>query len=97
MTTNKVIDIRTKKSANLITQSDEDQVNWLVNELCGVINKAEKKKFNALNISIALAEVVVDYVHEVAPDTLSAQHLLTTAIQKTLGDKMEKRLEDRNE
>ena len=28
MTTNKVIDIRTKKSANLITQSDEDQANW---------------------------------------------------------------------
>ena len=96
MTTNKVIDIRTKKSANLITQSDEDQANWVVNELCKVINKAEKKKLNALNISIALAEVVVDYVHEVAPDTLSAQHLLTTVIQKTLGDKMEKRLEDRD-
>ena len=96
MTTNKVIDIRTKKSSNIITQSDEDQANWVVNELCEVINKAEKKKLNALNISIALAEVVVDYVHEVAPDTLSAQHLLTTVIQKTLGDKMEKRLEDRD-
>ena len=94
----KVIDIKSKKPFKQHSKiCDEHQTLWVVNELCKIINKAEKKKFNALNISIALAEITVDYVHEVAPDTLSAQHLLTTAIQKTLGDNMEKRLEDRDE
>ena len=89
--------MRTKKSNSLKTQNDEDQANWVVNELCKVVDKAQERKINALNVSIALAEFTVDYIHRVAPDTLAAQHLLITAIQSTLEYNLQKRLRDRND
>ena len=88
MTTNKVIDIRTKKSANLITQSDEDQVNWLVNELCGVINKAEKKKFNDLGVLVNKIHAmlnrkddVFDIITEASKDLASISDISSEEIQ----------------
>ena len=95
--TNKVIDIKTKKSKNLITQNPEDQVNWVINELCKVVDRAHKRKIDGYDVSIALAEYTVDFVHRCAPDTLAAQHLLTTAMQATLEDILQKRLRDKND
>ena len=95
--TNKVIDIKSKKPFEhnkLCELCDDHQTEWVVKELCKVINKAEKQKGNAYNIAFAFTQVTVDYVHETAPDTLAAQHLLTTVIQKTLEDNLQKRLND---
>ena len=65
----------------------------MINELCKIINKAEKKKFNALSIAIGLTEVTVNYVHETAPDVLSAQHLITSTINLELERQIKERME----
>ena len=93
----KVIDIKLKKPFKQHSKlCDEHQTQWVIEELCKVINKAEKKKFNALSISVGLTEVTVNYVHDTAPDVLSAQHLLTTTINLELERQLKERLEDRD-
>jgi len=96
MTTNKIIDIKSKKPLEHNKLCDEHQTEWVVDELCKIINKAEKKKFNALSIAIALTEVAVNYVHETAPDVLAAQHLITSTINLELERQIKERLEDRD-
>ena len=92
----KVIDIKSKKPFKRTKLCDEHQTEWVITELCKIINKAEKKKFNALSISVGLTEVTVNYVHDTAPDVLSAQHLLTTTINLELERQLKERLEDRD-
>ena len=93
----KVIDIKSKKPFKQTKLCDEHQTEWVINELCKIINKAEKKKFNALSIAIGLTEVTVNYVHETAPDVLSAQHLITSTINLELERQIKERMEDRDE
>ncbi len=93
----KVIDIKSKKPFKQHSKiCDEHQTEWVVDELCKIINKAEKKKFNALSIAIGLTEVTVNYVHDTAPDVLSAQHLLTSTINLELERQIKERMEERD-
>ena len=93
----KVIDIKSKKPFKQTKFGDDDQIEWVVKEVVKVIKKADAKGFGAFNTSRGLAQLCVSYIHDTAPDTLSAQHLLLTTIGIELSQKIEERLEDRDE
>ena len=92
----KVIDIKSKKPFKQTKFGDDDQIEWVVKEIVKVIKKADAKGFDAFNTSRGLAQLCVSYIHDTAPDTLSAQHLLLTTIGIELSQKIEERLEDRD-
>ena len=93
----KVIDIKSKKPFKQTKLCDDHQIDWVVKEVIKVLKKADAKGFNAFNTSRGLAQLCVSYIHNTAPDTLSAQHLLLTTIGIELSQKIEERLEDRDE
>ena len=90
----KVIDIKSKKPFKQTKFGDDDQIEWVVKEVVKVLKKADVKGFDAFNTSRGLAQLCVSYIHNTAPDTLSAQHLLLTTIGIELSQKIEERLED---
>ena len=92
----KVIDIKSKKLFQQTKLGDDDQIEWVVKEIVKVLKKADAKGFDAFNTSRGLAQLCVSYIHDTAPDTLSAQHLLLTTIGIELSQKVEERLEDRD-
>jgi|TARA_R100000084_G_C4532144_1_gene91663 hypothetical protein len=92
----KVIDIKSKKLFQQTKLGDDDQIEWVVKEIVKVLKKADAKGFDAFNTSRGLAQLCVSYIHNTAPDTLSAQHLLLTTIGIELSQKVEERLEDRD-
>ena len=92
----KVIDIKSKKPFKQTKFGDDDQIMWVVKEVVKVLKKAGAKGFDAFNTSKGLAQLCVSYIHDTAPDTLSAQHLLLTTIGIELSQKVEERLEDRD-
>ena len=90
----KVIDIKSKKPFKQTKFGDDDQIEWVVKEVVKVLKKSDAKGFDAFNTSRGLAQLCVSYIHNTAPDTLSAQHLLLTTIGIELSQKIEERLED---
>mgnify|MGYP003140533521 FL=1 len=92
----KVIDIKSKKLFQQTKLGDDDQIEWVVKEIVKVLKKADAKGFDAFNTSRGLAQLCVSYIHDTAPNTLSAQHLLLTTIGIELSQKVEERLEDRD-
>ena len=90
----KVIDIKSKKPFKQTKFGDDDQIEWVVKEVIKVLKKADAKGFDAFNTSRGLAQLCVSYIHNTAPDTLSAQHLLLTTIGIELSQKIEEILED---
>ena len=90
----KVIDIKSKKPFKQTKFGDDEQIEWGVKEVVKVLKKADAKGFDAFNTSRGLAQLCVSYIHNTAPDTLSAQHLLLTTIGIELSQKIEERLED---
>ena len=92
----KVVDIKSKKPFKQTKFGDDDQIMWVVKEVVKVLKKADAKGFDAFNTSKGLAQLCVSYIHDTAPDTLSAQHLLLTTIGIELSQKVEERLEDRD-
>jgi len=88
----KVIDIKSKKLFQQTKLGDDDQIEWVVKEIVKVLKKADAKGFDAFNTSRGLAQLCVSYIHDTAPDTLSAQHLLLTTIGIELSQKVEERL-----
>ena len=90
----KVIDIKSKKPFKQTKFGDDDQIEWVVKEVVKVLKKADAKGFDAFNTSRGLAQLCVSYIHNTAPDTPSAQHLLLTTIGIELSQKIEERLED---
>ena len=93
----KVIDIKSKKPFKQTKFGADDQIEWVVKEVVKVLKKADAKGFDAFNTSRGLAQLCVSYIHDTAPDTLSAQHLLLTTIGIELSQKVEERLENRDE
>ena len=93
----KVIDIKSKKPFTQTKLGEDDQIEWVVKEVVKVLKKADAKGFDAFNTSRGLAQLCVSYIHNTAPDTLSAQHLLLTTIGIELSQKIEERLEDRDD
>ena len=92
----KVIDIKSKKPFKQTKFGDYDQIEWVVKDVVKLLKKAYAKGFDAFNTSRGLAQLCVSYIHNTAPDTLSAQHLLLTTIGIELSQKIEERLEDRD-
>ena len=90
----KIIDIKSKKPFTQTKLGDDDQIEWVVKEVVKVLKKADAKGFDAFNTSRGLAQLCVSYIHNTAPNTLSAQHLLLTTIGIELSQKIEEGLSD---
>jgi len=54
-----------------------------------VINKHIKRKTHGFDIACALADVTVQFIHDTAPSTASAQHIILTAMQQPLQEAIE--------
>ena len=93
----KVIDIKSKKPFKQTKFGDNDQIQCVVKEVVKVVKKADDKGFDAFNTSRGLAQLCVSYIHNTAPDTLSAQHLLLTTIGIELSEKVEQMLKIKGE
>ena len=93
----KVIDIKSKKPFTQTKLGDDDQIEWVVKEVVKVLKKADAKGFDAFNTIRGLAQLCVSYIHDTAPNTLSAQHLLLTTIGIELSQKVEERLKEEDD
>jgi hypothetical protein len=93
----KVVDIKSKKPFKQTKLCDDHQIEWVVKEVVKVLKKADAKGFDAFNTSRGLAQLCVSYIHDTAPDTLSAQHLLLTTIGIELSEKVEQMLKIKGE
>ena len=97
-----VIDFKTKRMLSKHRKKQKEKVkdakfdvDWVADELVKVINKSFDKKIDAFDVSLALTDITVQFVHDFAPSTACGQHLLLTAMQ----NQMEPRLyeEDNDE
>ena len=82
-----IIDFKSKKK--LLKETEECEADWVSDEIAKVINKSFNKKIDALSIAIALTDVTVQFVHDFAPNTANAQHLLLTAMQQEMEMQMD--------
>ena len=82
-----VIDFKTKKKTK-VTDAKFD-VDIVAKDLEKVINKHIKRKTHGFDIACALADVSAQFIHDTAPSTASAQHILLTAIQQPLQETIE--------
>ena len=94
-----VIDFRTKRmlANHRRKQKIKEKINncdWVSDELVKVINKSLKKKIHAFDISMALTDITVQFVHDLAPNTASGQHMLLTAMKDHMEIQMHEEYED---
>ena len=94
-----VIDFRTKRmlANHRRKQKIKEKINncdWVSDELVKVINKSLKKKIAAFDISMALTDITVQFVHDLAPNTASGQHMLLTAMKDHMEIQMHEEYED---
>ena len=94
-----VIDFRTKRmlANHRRKQKIKEKINncdWVSDELVKVINKSLKKKIDAFDISMALTDITVQLVHDLAPNTASGQHMLLTAMKDHMEIQMHEEYED---
>ena len=95
----KVIDFKTKRmlASNRRKQKIKEKINncdWVSDEIVKVINKSLKKKIDAFDISMALTDITVQFVHDLAPNTACGQHMLLTAMQEQMDIQMHEEYED---
>ena len=79
-----VIDFKTRKKKKNKVMNAKFDVDWVADELVKVINKSFDKKIDAFDVSLALADITVHFVHDFAPSTACGQHLLLTAMQNQM-------------
>ena len=94
-----VIDFRTKRmlANHRRKQKIKEKINncdWVSDELVKVINKSLKKKIDAFDISMVLTDITVQFVHDLAPNTASGQHMLLTAMKDHMEIQMHEEYED---
>ena len=94
-----IIDFRTKRmlANHRRKQKIKEKINncdWVSDELVKVINKSLKKKIDAFDISMALTDITVQFVHDLAPNTASGQHMLLTAMKDHMEIQMHEEYED---
>ena len=87
-----VIDFKTRKKKKTKVMNAKFDADWVADELVKVINKSFDKKIDAFDISLALTDITVQFVHDLAPSTACGQHLLLTAMQH----QMEQQLYEEN-
>ena len=94
-----VIDFRTKRmlANHRRKQKIKEKINncdWVSDELVKVINEHIKRKTHSFDIACALADVSVQFIHDTAPSTASAQHILLTAMKDHMEIQMHEEYED---
>ena len=86
--TKKMLSNHRKKQKEKVTDAEFD-VDIVAKDLEKVINKHIKRKTHGFDIACALADVSAQFIHDTAPSTASAQHILLTAIQQPLQEAIE--------
>jgi len=91
-----VIDFKTKRMLSKHRKKQKEKVidaefdvDIVAKDLEKVINKHIKRKTHGFDIACALADVSVQFIHDTAPSTASAQHILLTAMQQPLQETIE--------
>ena len=79
-----VIDFKTRKKKKNKVMNAKFDVDWVADELVKVINKSFDKKIDAFDVSLALTDITMQFVHDFAPSTACGQHLLLTAMQNQM-------------
>ena len=77
-----------KKQKEKVIDAEFD-VHNVAKDLEKVINEHIKRKTHSFDIACALADVSVQFIHDTAPSTASAQHILLTAMQQPLQETIE--------
>ena len=89
-----VIDFKTKKKKKAKVTDVKLDIDIVAEDLEKVINKHIKRNVKGFDIALALADVSVQFIHDTAPSTASAQHILLTAMQQPLQQTIEGEYED---
>tara|TARA_Y100001937_G_scaffold23204_1_gene33170 strand:- start:106 stop:387 length:282 start_codon:yes stop_codon:yes gene_type:complete len=89
-----VIDFKTRKKNKTKVMNAEFDVDWVADELVKVINKSFDKKIDAFDISLALTDITVQFVHDFAPSTACGQHMLLTAMQEQMEQQLHEESND---
>ena len=84
-----VIDFKTRKKKKSKVVDAEFDVDIVAKDLEKVINKHIKRKTHSFDIACALTDVSVQFIHDTAPSTASAQLILLTAMQQPLQETIE--------
>ena len=84
-----VIDFKTKKKKKAKVTDVKLDIDIVAEDLEKVINKHIKRNVKGFDIALALADVSVQFIHDTAPSTASAQHMLLTAMNHTLHEEIE--------
>ena len=84
-----VIDFKTKKKKKTKVTDAKFDMDIVAEDLAKVINKHIKRKTHGFDIACALADVSVQFIHDTAPSTASAQHIILTAMQQPLQETIE--------
>jgi len=91
-----VIDLKTKRMLSNHKKKQKEKVkdakfdvDIVAEDLAKVINKHIKRKTHGFDIACALADVSVQFIHDTAPSTASAQHIILTAMQQPLQETIE--------
>tara|TARA_R100000329_G_scaffold134229_1_gene114210 strand:- start:336 stop:617 length:282 start_codon:yes stop_codon:yes gene_type:complete len=79
-----VIDFKTRKKKKTKVMDAKFDADWVSEELVKVINKSFDKKIDAFDISLALTDITMQFVHDFAPSTACGQHMLLTAMQEQM-------------
>ena len=79
-----VIDFKTRKKKKTKVMDAKFDADWVSDELVKVINKSFDKKIDAFDISLALTDITMQFVHDFAPSTACGQHMLLTAMQEQM-------------
>ena len=79
-----VIDFKTRKKKKTKVMDAKFDADWVSEELVKVINKSFDKKIDAFDISVALTDITMQFVHDFAPSTACGQHMLLTAMQEQM-------------
>ena len=89
-----VIDFKTRKKKKTKVMNAEFDADWVADELVKVINKSFDKKIDAFDISLALTDITVQFVHDFAPSTACGQHMLLTAMQEQMEQQLHEESND---
>ena len=91
-----VIDFKTKRMLSNHRKKQKEKatdakfdMDIVAEDLAKVINKHIKRKTHGFDIACALADVSVQFIHDTAPSTASAQHIILTAMQQPLQEAIE--------
>ena len=84
-----IVEADSKEEAEEKVTDAKFDVDIVAEDLAKVINKHIKRKTHGFDIACALADVSAQFIHDTAPSTASAQHIILTALQQPLQEAIE--------